>query len=235
MFIAGFLAWLMEFGWLMPLYLKNRASFPQPLEREEERRCIEAMFAGDEAAARRLVEHNLRLVSHIARKYAQSGIDQDDLVSIGALGLIKAVRTFKPEAGRLTPYASRCIENEMLMALRGNRKHRNTVLLGERLGEDKDGNELELEELLGTDPELVPQAAENAIEARRTTGSARWSYSASASWTATPAPSTRSPKSWASPEATSPESKRRPSKSSDRRWNRDENARPTSQIRRDMV
>ena len=167
MFIAGFLAWLMEFGWLMPLYLKNRASFPQPLEREEERRCIEAMFAGDEAAARRLVEHNLRLVSHIARKYAQSGIDQDDLVSIGALGLIKAVRTFKPEAGRLTPYASRCIENEMLMALRGNRKHRNTVLLGERLGEDKDGNELELEELLGTDPELVPQAAENAIEARR--------------------------------------------------------------------
>ena len=167
MFLPGLLLWLTKSGWLMLLYLRTRSSFPKPLDREEEQRAIEAMFSGDEAAARTLIEHNLRLVAHIARKYAQSGVEQDDLVSIGTLGLIKAVRTFKPDAGRLTPYASRCIENEMLMALRANRKHRNTLLMGETLGADKDGNELELSELLGTDPELVPDAAETAIESHR--------------------------------------------------------------------
>ena len=106
-------------------------------------------------------------MAHIARKYSQPGVDQDDLVSVGSLGLIKAVHTFKPEAGRLTAYASRCIENEILMFFRANRKNRNVVLVGESVGQDSEGNDLQLADLLGTDPELVPDAAEAAIESRR--------------------------------------------------------------------
>ena len=167
MFLPELLLWLMQGGWLMLLNLRARSSFPKPLERAEEQRLIEAMFAGDAGAANALIEHNLRLVAHIAKKYAQDGVDQDDLVSIGTLGLIKAVQTFKPEAGKLTSYASRCIENEMLMFFRANKKHRNTLLFGESLGADKDGNEIELSELLGTDPDIVSDAAETAIESGR--------------------------------------------------------------------
>ena len=167
MWISGFLAWLCQSGWLMLLHLRAGSSFPEPLEKAEEQRLIEAMANGDREAANRLIEHNLRLVAHIAKKYARNSADQDELVSIGALGLIKAVHSFRPEAGRLSAYASRCIENEMLMYFRAGKKLKNTVLMGDSLGEDKDGNPLELGELLGTDPELVPQEAETAIEARR--------------------------------------------------------------------
>ena len=167
MFLPGFLMWLIQNGWLLFLHLSARSSFPRPLDREEEQALIERMFSGDEDAARSLIEHNMRLVAHIAKKYARDPMEQEDLVSVGALGLIKAVRSFKPEAGRLTAYASRCIENEMLMVLRANRKRRGDVLLGESLGTDKDGNEIHLSELLGTDPSIVPDEAETAIESRR--------------------------------------------------------------------
>lgn len=167
MFLPELLMFLAEGGWLMLLHLQARSSFPKPLPKDEEQRLIEAMFAGDGEAANALIEHNLRLVAHIAKKYAQDGVDQDDLVSIGTLGLIKAIRTFRPEAGKLTAYASRCIENEMLMYFRSNRKHKNTLLLGDSLGADKDGNEIELSELMGTDPEIVPDEAETAIESVR--------------------------------------------------------------------
>ena len=167
MFLPELLTWFAQGGWLMLLHLQARASFPKPLDKAEEQRLIEAMFAGDRAAANALIEHNLRLVAHIAKKYAQDGVDQDDLVSIGALGLIKAVNTFKPEAGKLTPYASRCIENEILMYFRAARKTKNTVLLGDGIGTDKDGDEIALDELLGTDANLVPDAVETAIESRR--------------------------------------------------------------------
>ena len=167
MFFAEFMAWLMENGWLMFLHLGARSAFPQPLEKTEEAALVGRMLDGDAAAANRLIEHNLRLVAHIAKKYAQDGVDQDDLVSVGSLGLIKAVHTFKPESGKLTAYAARCIENEILMYFRSSRKHRNTMLLGESLGTDKDGGELQLEDLLGTDENLVPDAAETAIEAGR--------------------------------------------------------------------
>jgi len=167
MFLPELLLWLARSGWLMLLHLQARSSFPKPLSREEEQRLIDAMFAGDADAANALIEHNLRLVAHIAKKYAQDGVEQDDLVSIGTLGLIKAIRTFRPEAGKLTAYASRCIENEMLMYFRSNRKHRNTLLMGDSLGTDKDGNEIELSELMGTDPEIVSDAAETAIESVR--------------------------------------------------------------------
>ena len=167
MFLPEMLLWLSENGWLMLLHLSARASFPKPLERDEEAALVERMFAGDSRAAASLIEHNLRLVAHIAKKYAQSGADQDDLISIGSLGLIKAVQTFRPEAGKLTAYASRCIENEIRMHFRAERKNRGVLLLGESLGADADGDELPLSDLLGTEPDLVPAAAETAIEASR--------------------------------------------------------------------
>lgn len=167
MFLPEMLLWLSENGWLMLLHLSARSSFPKPLGKDEEAALIQRMFAGDSEAAASLIEHNLRLVAHIARKYAQAGVDQDDLISIGSLGLIKAVQTFKPEAGRLTAYAARCIENEILMHFRAEKKNRGVVLLGESLGQDQDGNDVQLSDLLGTEPDLVPSEAETAIEASR--------------------------------------------------------------------
>ena len=167
MFLPEMLLWLSENGWLMLLHLSARSSFPKPLEKDEEAALIRRMFAGDSEAAASLIEHNLRLVAHIARKYAQAGVDQDDLISIGSLGLIKAVQTFRPEAGRLTAYAARGIENEILMHFRAEKKNRGVVLLGESLGQDKDGDDVSLNDLLGTEPDLVPSQAETAIEASR--------------------------------------------------------------------
>ena len=167
MFLPEMLLWLAENGWLMLLHLSARQEYPKPLEKEEEQALLKCLAEGDREAADKLVVHNLRLVAHIARKYAQAGVEQDDLISIGSLGLIKAVQTYRPEAGKLTPYAARCIENEILMFFRANRKRRAEVPMGENLGEDGDGNELQLGDLLGTDPELVPDAAETAIESMR--------------------------------------------------------------------
>ena len=170
MFLPEMLAWLSRSGWLLLLHLSARSSFPKPLPQDEEQALLERMQAGDADAANTLIEHNLRLVAHIARKYAQPGVDQDDLVSLGTLGLIKAVHTFRPEAGRLTAYASRCIENEMLMFFRANRKNRNVMLVGDSVGQDSEGNDIQLDDLLGTDPDLVTDAAETAIEANRALG-----------------------------------------------------------------
>ena len=116
---------------------------------------MERMLAGDTLARDRLIEHNLRLVAHIAKKYAAAG-ESDDLISIGSIGLIKAVHTFRPEAGRLTTYASRCIENEIRMHLRANRKLRNTCSMSDSVSRDREGNEVQLCELLGTDRDMVP-------------------------------------------------------------------------------
>lgn len=167
MFLPEILLWLAQNGWMMFLHLSSRSSFPKPLEKDEEQKLIRLMLDGDMDAQTKLIEHNLRLVAHIAKKYLQSGVDQDDLISIGSVGLIKAVHTFRPEAGKLTTYASRCVENEILMHLRANRKNRNIVLMGESIGTDKDGNEVQLEELLGTDPNIVPETAEISIESGR--------------------------------------------------------------------
>ncbi len=167
MFLPEMLLWLAQNGWLMLLHLSARTSFPKPLKAGEEQALVEGMLAGDGEAAAKLVEHNLRLVAHIAKKYVRPGVDQDDLISVGSLGLIKAVQTFRPEAGRLTAYAARCIENEMRMLFRADKKNRCLVPMGESLGRDKDGNEIQLSELLGTEPDIVPEAAETAIESRR--------------------------------------------------------------------
>ena len=167
MFLPELMLWLSQSGWLLMLHLSARSAFPKPLESQEEQALVRRMLSGEREAAERLIEHNLRLVAHIARKYAGSGTDQDDLISIGSLGLIKAVQTFRPEAGRMTAYASRCIENEIRMHFRADRKNRGVMLLGDRLGTDGDEGDGELGDLLGTEADVVPEAAETAIESRR--------------------------------------------------------------------
>lgn len=143
--------------------ISERTSFPCPLSPAEEAQLIAAMAHGDSAAAQQLVAHNLRLVAHIAKKYRDTGAEADDLVSIGAIGLMKAVATFKPSAGKLTSYASRCIENEILMHLRAGKKRKNTVLLSDPVGADKEGNEIRLMDILRSDETDVGHQVETNI------------------------------------------------------------------------
>ena len=167
MFIEEILLYLAESAWTLVLHLSAKSSFPAPLSAQEEAELVQAMLTGDGAARDKLIEHNLRLVAHIAKKYRASGCDPDDLVSIGSIGLIKAVHTFRPEAGRLTTYASRCIENEILMHLRANRKLRNTVTMSDSATFDKVGNEVQLTDLMGTDRDVVSDEVEMRISSRR--------------------------------------------------------------------
>lgn len=136
-------------------------SFPRPLKPEEEKRYLERCAAGDLEARNVLVEHNLRLVAHIVKKYyAQTG-DQDDLISIGTIGLIKAVGTYQPARSiKLATYASRCIENEILMHLRKTAGQKSEVPFDEPLSTDWNGNELLLSDVLGTDSDLVVRPME---------------------------------------------------------------------------
>ena len=166
-FLGEALLWAAEDLWALLLHITGRSSFPKPLSSAEEAEYIRRLGEGDPAARDALIEHNLRLVAHIAKKYQGSGLDADDMVSIGAIGLMKAVSSFRPEAGKLTTYASRCIENEILMQLRAGRKTRGTVQLDDPIGMDKEGNEVRLTDLLGTDKNEVSDAAETAIESAR--------------------------------------------------------------------
>ena len=138
------------------LHVTNSGSFPKALSAAEERRCLEQMAAGDKQARQKLIEHNLRLVAHIAKKYYADENDRDDLVSIGTIGLIKAIDSFKPDKGiRLSSYASRCIENEILMFFRSARKTAQDISLNEPIDTDKDGNTLTLLDTIATDDNIV--------------------------------------------------------------------------------
>ena len=141
----------------LSLHLTGSAgSFPKPLSAARERECLERCAAGDLEARNILVEHNLRLVAHIIKKYYTQSTDQEDLISIGTIGLIKAVNTFRPDKGiKLATYASRCIENEILMYLRKNSAQRTEVSFDEPLNTDWDGKELLLSDVLGTDGDVV--------------------------------------------------------------------------------
>ena len=133
-------------------YLARGSAFPKPLTREEETELLRRMGEGDGEAREKLIEHNLRLAAHIARKYTVPGYDADDLVSIGTVGLIKGVNTFKAGTGtQLSTYCARCIENEILMCLRASQKRRGDVSLQEPIGVDTEGNEITLIDVLGTD------------------------------------------------------------------------------------
>lgn len=145
------------FGTLAPglgflLGYLNSSAFPRPLSPQDEAAAIAAMARGDEQARNLLIEHNLRLVAHITRRFDSTGIDREDLISIGTIGLIKAINTFNADKNiRLTTYAARCIENEVLMYLRGTKNARTEVSLNDPIGADKEGNQITLMETLGTD------------------------------------------------------------------------------------
>ncbi len=147
---------------LLVSYITNN-SFPQPLSREEEREYLDRLEQGDEKARQKLVEHNLRLVAHIIKKF-DCKEDNEDLISIGTIGLIKAINTYNQGKGtRLATYAARCIENEILMHLRSTKKNQGEVSLQEPIGVDKDGNEVNLLDVLGTDPDGVVDKVEMEI------------------------------------------------------------------------
>ena len=143
-------------------YIGGSDVLPPPLEREEEEKAIIAMESGDEAAKRLLTEHNLRLVVYISRRFENTGINLEDLISIGTIGLIKAINTFRSDKNiKLATYASRCIENEILMYLRKISNQRSEVSFDEPLNTDWDGNELLLSDVLGTDDDEVCRPLED--------------------------------------------------------------------------
>lgn len=143
-------------------YMTEKSSFPKPLSKEKEQEYLTLSAAGDKGAKEILVKHNLRLVAHIAKKYSNYG-DNDELISIGSIGLIKAIESFKSDKGTsLATYASRCIENEILMTMRTTKKHRSNVSLNEPIGVDKDGNELVIMDMLESDQNVI-EDVENSI------------------------------------------------------------------------
>ncbi len=137
-------------------YISGNNSFPKPLSAKEEKMYIEQMAAGDMDAKNKLIEHNLRLVVHIAKKYSAGVRDNEDLISLGTIGLIKGINSFNANKGtRLATYAARCIENEILMLMRANKKTQGDVSLNDPIGTDKEGNQILLMDIIGTDEEDV--------------------------------------------------------------------------------
>ena len=147
------------------MYIGGSDVLPAPLRPEDERRAIEALAAGDETARQTLIEHNLRLVVYIARRFENTGVNLEDLISIGTIGLIKAVNTFRPDRNiKLATYSSRCIENEILMHIRKIANQKTEVSLDEPINTDWDGNELLLSDVLGTDSDTVMRPMEDDVD-----------------------------------------------------------------------
>ena len=146
-------------------YLGSTDILPPPLSKEEEVMYVEKSINGDINARNKLIEHNLRLVVFLAKKYENTKIDLEDLVSIGTIGLIKGVNTYKLDKNiKLATYASRCIDNEILMYLRKTKKKRTEISFEDSLSFDADGNELHLEDVLGTEPDIVNKNLENDLD-----------------------------------------------------------------------
>ena len=166
--------YLLTHSLLLSLHLAgNPGSFPKPLSAEEERDCLDRLAKGDMDARNTLVEHNLRLVAHIVKKYYAQESEQDDLISIGTIGLIKGISSFKPEKNtRLATYAARCIENEILMYFRSRKKTQNEVSLSDSLDTDDDGNSLNLMDVVGVDDTMYAdlQDRDDCIRVRALVG-----------------------------------------------------------------
>lgn len=146
-------------------YIGGKTALPPPLDKAKEREVLEQLQQGDQTARAILIEHNLRLVVYIARKFENTGIHIEDLVSIGSIGLIKAVNTFNPEKKiKLATYASRCIENEILMYLRKTSRMKTEVSFDEPLNIDWDGNELLLSDVLGTEVDIITKDLETKVD-----------------------------------------------------------------------
>ncbi|HHY95847.1 MAG TPA: RNA polymerase sporulation sigma factor SigK [Firmicutes bacterium] len=165
--LAAALAALLRFlGWWGG-YLGN-GSFPKPLSAQEEARYVEAWLRGDREARNKLVEHNLRLVAHIVKKFESSRENQEDLISVGNLGLMKAVDSFDPGRGtKLATYAAKCIENEILMYLRSQKKTHQEVSLQDPIGTDREGNEVTLMDVLSSEEDTVPDLVNSCWERSR--------------------------------------------------------------------
>ncbi len=145
-------------------YVGATDKLPEPLTKEEEEQYVELSKEGDTSARDKLIEHNLRLVVFLAKKYENTNIDLEDLVSIGTIGLIKGIKTYSPGKNiKLATYASRCIDNEILMYLRKNKRVKTEISFDESLSFDLDGNELHLEDILGTDPDVVTRGLEEDL------------------------------------------------------------------------
>ena len=148
-------------------YITSGNSFPQPLDEEEEKYYLKSFKEGDLLAKGILVERNLRLVAHIVKKYSYPGKEVDDLISIGTVGLIKAVDSFDSSKGtRLATYAARCIENEILMLIRNNKKTKGEIYLQDPIGIDKEGNEISLMDVLSSDEDSIIEIVENKIQVK---------------------------------------------------------------------
>ncbi len=161
--MLSFLAQLMPKMFFVLSYVTNVSSFAVPLTNEEESMYLERYKNGDKYARNILIERNLRLVAHVVKKYPAAG-DSDDLISIGTIGLIKAISSYKDGKGtRLSTYAARCIENEILMSIRSNKKRQNEVLLQDTVGKDADGKEMSLIERVGSDGEDVFDEVETRL------------------------------------------------------------------------
>lgn len=144
--------------------IQNKGTFPKPLSAEDEDKYLQLARAGDEKAKEILINHNMRLVAHVVKKYSGAA-ETDDLLSVGSIGLIKAINTYKSGKGtQLATYTARCIENEILMLLRATKKHKNNVSLTEPVGTDKDGNELTLIDLLSEKDDSVFSQVEKSIQ-----------------------------------------------------------------------
>ena len=165
--ISGFLAFLQTAIFAVG-YIQGSNLFPEPLNSEDEKMYIERLKKGDEEARNVLIEKNLRLVAHISKKYISTNIDQDDLISIGTIGLIKAINSFNSDKNiRLATYAARCIENEILMFLRSNKKTKSEVYLNEPIGKDKDDNEITLLEILENDERSIEEEIDLKIKIKK--------------------------------------------------------------------
>ena len=152
----AFLSYISQYIFLFVLHIAHSESFPKPLKKAEEQHYLELAAKGDKNARNILVEHNLRLVAHIIKKYYQNDSSQDDLVSIGTIGLIKAINTFDINKNiKLSSYASRCIDNEILMHFRNNRKSSQDVSLNDTIDTDKDGNPLTLMDIIASDMDVA--------------------------------------------------------------------------------
>lgn len=147
-------------------YVSEKSSFPMPLSKEKEKFYLDKAESGDKEAKDILIKHNLRLVAHVAKKYANYG-DNDELISVGSIGLIKAVSTYNQGKGTgLATYASRCIENEILMMLRASKKHKNNVSLSEPIGVDKEGNELTVIDMIADDKDVIDDVERDILMER---------------------------------------------------------------------
>lgn len=165
--LSGFFAFLKSAIFVVG-YIQSSNLFPEPLSSEEEKNCIERMKNGDDEARNILIERNLRLVAHVSKKYATTNIDQDDLISIGTIGLIKGINSFNPDKNiRLATYVARCIENEILMFLRSSKKTKSEVYLNEPIGKDKDDNEVTLMDVLETDEKSVEEEIDLKMKVKK--------------------------------------------------------------------